>query len=464
MAFVPGLSKSQVVKVIENYADLAPATMQLIDDLSAQINDPNDPAAALISRMTVVESDLNAVESSVSSLSSSVSGKQDAVAGISSTEIGYLDGVTSSIQTQIDSKAPLSNPTLSNPTLTGTITLPNASIANSKLANSSISINGTSVSLGGNVTVTGTPLPSQADNAGKALVTDGSSLSWQEVDVSNLTNPTISINLGGTADVKTSGFGSYNGPTGTSYTIYPEDPGYDNSLAMATYFGAVNFGGAVNASINTTGITSGGWISGATTPNIEIYGGNINIVWASTPFDGNATFSSPTFTYGSSSTISPTEISKLDGITTNIQTKFNSLDNDIKFDSVSVVNSSLNYMAQADLKLSEGGVKYYTQNYTYMGVSTFGVNLSYSSSEGLNSNMEIGKAATFVLMNKNGASNPGYPGSITVDDSMNSTTIYWQGGSAPTSGNANSVDIYTFTVVKTANNTFSIFADVAKFA
>lgn len=597
MAFVPGLSKSQVVKVIENYADLAPATMQLIDDLSAQINDPNDPAAALISRMTVVESDLNAVESSVSSLSSSVSGKQDAVAGISSTEIGYLDGVTSSIQTQIDSKAPLSNPTLSNPTLTGTITLPNASIANSKLANSSISINGTSVSLGGNVTVTGTPLPSQADNAGKALVTDGSSLSWQEVDVSNLTNPTIttgnqttayeitglnylgsygtpgdqyfrpdtdpagmttiqnlnitgpfsvvisgsnsvfdgtwegnsiaswavtfygptpdgnfpsvpntenftfsivqgslnvisptelsyldgltgnvehrlsnltnptiSINLGGTADVKTSGFGSYNGPTGTSYTIYPGDPGYDNSLAMATYFGAVNFGGAVNASINTTGITSGGWISGATTPNIEIYGGNINIVWASTPFDGNATFSSPTFTYGSSSTISPTEISKLDGLTTNIQTKFNSLDNDIKFDSVSVVNSSLNYMAQADLKLSEGGVKYYTQNYTYMGVSTFGVNLSYGNSEGLNSNMEIGKAATFVLMNKNGASNPGYPGSITIDDSMNSTTIYWQGGSAPTSGNANSVDIYTFTVVKTANNTFSIFADVAKFA
>jgi hypothetical protein len=34
-----------------------------------------------------------------------LSGKQDVVSGVSSTEIGYLDGVTSGIQTQIDGKA-----------------------------------------------------------------------------------------------------------------------------------------------------------------------------------------------------------------------------------------------------------------------------------------------------------------------------------------------------------------------
>lgn len=37
-----------------------------------------------------------------------LSGKQDVVANVSSTEIGYLDGVTSSIQTQIDSKLAIS--------------------------------------------------------------------------------------------------------------------------------------------------------------------------------------------------------------------------------------------------------------------------------------------------------------------------------------------------------------------
>lgn len=38
-----------------------------------------------------------------------LSGKQDVVSGVSSTEIGYLDGVTSAIQTQIDGKAATSH-------------------------------------------------------------------------------------------------------------------------------------------------------------------------------------------------------------------------------------------------------------------------------------------------------------------------------------------------------------------
>ena len=38
---------------------------------------------------------------------------------ISSAELGYLDGVTSAIQTQIDTKAPLASPTF-----TGTVTIP----------------------------------------------------------------------------------------------------------------------------------------------------------------------------------------------------------------------------------------------------------------------------------------------------------------------------------------------------
>jgi hypothetical protein len=48
-----------------------------------------------------------------------LSGKQDIVANVSSTEIGYLDGVTSAIQTQLNDKAPLASPAL-----TGTPTAP----------------------------------------------------------------------------------------------------------------------------------------------------------------------------------------------------------------------------------------------------------------------------------------------------------------------------------------------------
>ena len=55
---------------------------------------------------------------------------QTRVSGVSDTEIGYLDGVTSAIQTQIDSKLASSTASstyapLASPTFTGTVTIPN---------------------------------------------------------------------------------------------------------------------------------------------------------------------------------------------------------------------------------------------------------------------------------------------------------------------------------------------------
>jgi hypothetical protein len=86
---------------------------------------------------------------------------QARVADVSDTEIGYLNGVTSAIQTQMDAKAPLASPNFS-----GTVVLPNStvtndmlagSIANNKLANSSVTINGSAVSLGGSTTIQAGP-------------------------------------------------------------------------------------------------------------------------------------------------------------------------------------------------------------------------------------------------------------------------------------------------------------------
>ena len=58
---------------------------------------------------------------------------QARVANVSDTEIGYLDGVTSAIQTQLDTKAPLANPTF-----TGTVSLPNDTITASMIAANAI--------------------------------------------------------------------------------------------------------------------------------------------------------------------------------------------------------------------------------------------------------------------------------------------------------------------------------------
>lgn len=56
--------------------------------------------------VTGLDAFISGTNASLSSLSTT---KQDIVSGVSNTEIGYLDGVTSAIQTQIDGKAATSH-------------------------------------------------------------------------------------------------------------------------------------------------------------------------------------------------------------------------------------------------------------------------------------------------------------------------------------------------------------------
>jgi len=51
------------------------------------------------------ESSITVTQSQVTNLTTDLADKQDKVTGVTDTEIGYLDGVTSGIQSQIDSKA-----------------------------------------------------------------------------------------------------------------------------------------------------------------------------------------------------------------------------------------------------------------------------------------------------------------------------------------------------------------------
>jgi hypothetical protein len=55
-----------------------------------------------------------------------------------------------------------------------------------------------------------------------------------------------------------------------------------------------------------------------------------------------------------------------------------------------------------------------------------------------------------------------YSTAVLVDGA--SITPKWQSGTAPTAGNTSSVDVYTYTIVKTANATFTVFASQTKFA
>jgi hypothetical protein len=83
------------------------------------------------------------------------------------------------------------------------------------------------------------------------------------------------------------------------------------------------------------------------------------------------------------------------------------------------------------------------------------LNIRGSASTSANTVLAIGEAITVVLMNTNGAT-AYYQTVLQIDGATITPT--WQGGTAPTSGNANAIDIYTITIVKTANATFKALA------
>ena len=99
--------------------------------------------------------------------------------------------------------------------------------------------------------------------------------------------------------------------------------------------------------------------------------------------------------------------------------------------------------------------------HTSAAAGNFTVNVRGDGSTTLNSIMDTGESVTFAFLVTN-TGTPYYQSAFTVDGS--SVTPEYQGGSAPTSGNANSVDIYTYTVVKTGDAAFTAFASQTQFA
>lgn len=99
--------------------------------------------------------------------------------------------------------------------------------------------------------------------------------------------------------------------------------------------------------------------------------------------------------------------------------------------------------------------------FTTDSTGNFTVNIRGDGSTTLDSLMAVGEAITAAFFVTNGGT-AYYNTAVQVDGV--SVTPKWQGGSAPTSGNASSVDIYTYTVIKTGSATFSVFASQTRFA
>jgi len=83
---VAGVDTSYVDTQLAALVDSAPSTLDTLNELAAALGDD---------------------ENFATTVTNSLATKQDVVANVSDTEIGYLDGVTSGIQGQLDAKIPL---------------------------------------------------------------------------------------------------------------------------------------------------------------------------------------------------------------------------------------------------------------------------------------------------------------------------------------------------------------------
>lgn len=110
-----------------------------------------------------------------------------------------------------------------------------------------------------------------------------------------------------------------------------------------------------------------------------------------------------------------------------------------------------------NLSVLSGSHMYHTSN----AAGNFTLNVRGNGTTTLNSLMAIGETSTAVFSCTNGAT-PYYLTALTIDG--NAQTVKWQGGTAPTAGNASSIDVYTFAITKTANATFMVLGSLTKFA
>jgi hypothetical protein len=100
--------------------------------------------------------------------------------------------------------------------------------------------------------------------------------------------------------------------------------------------------------------------------------------------------------------------------------------------------------------------------YTSNASANWTLNIRGNSGTTLNSTMAVGESLTITFLVQQGTT-PYYPTAHQIDGT--SATVRWQGGTAPTAGNASSIDIYTYTVIKTASTpTYTLLGSQTRFA
>ena len=278
-----------------------------------------------------------------------------------------------------------------------------------------------------------------AQTSGRYLRSDGTNSALAVIQAGDV--PTLNQNTTGTAAGLSTTLAIASGGTGqttaaaaiTALTGTQTSGQYLRSNGTNSVLAAIQAGDVPTLNQNTTGtaaglsatlaIGSGG--TGATT----LAGANIPVVNVANTFTGTQTFAG---------TSSATAVVLNDAAeTTTI--------------SATAATGTIAY------DITTQSVLYYTTNAS----ANWTVNFRASSGTTLNTIMSTGQSMTVAFLVTQG-STAYYNSAVQVDGS--SVTPKWQGGTAPTAGNASSIDIYSYTIIKTGSAAFTVLASQTKFA
>ena len=178
-------------------------------------------------------------------------------------------------------------------------------------------------------------------------------------------------------------------------------------------------------------------IGNLTLNNVTINSGTSNI-----SASGNVTIGNTTITLGNTATtlgnlaltnVTITTISEPSNVT------------------ATAANATINFDVLSNV------VQYFTSN----AAGNWTINFRGSSSVTFNNAFPANTSVSCTLITTQG--NTAYYNSVVQIDG-NSVTPKWQGGTAPTSGNASSLDSYSYVIIKTAASTYTVLASQTKFA
>jgi hypothetical protein len=261
-------------------------------------------------------------------------------------------------------------------------------------------------------------------------VASGTIFIGQKISGSGVTSGTIVTGFGtgsggaGTYTVNTSQLvGAATSLTGAASAIASTPSTGDNSVNIATTAFVQNTVGTL------------GTMASQNANAVAITGGTISGITLSGTVAGSPSYTGKPLFVGTTSTLSAQFTNATELVTT----------------SGTGLASTLNYDVT-------------TQSVYYSTASATGnwtVNFRASSGTSLNTAMSVGEAITAVVMATQGGT-AYYNNVVQIDGS--SVTPKWQGGTTPTSGNASSIDIYTYTIIKTASATFTVLASQTQFA